>query len=65
MIWVNCILLLVDLVVEMIYRHGWRPIVRGGLEVAPDYEGGKVSFSKIFGNIKREMSLGEKLSVGW
>lgn len=55
----------VDLVVEMIYRHGWRPIVRGGLEVAPDYEGGKVSFGKIFGNLKREMFGGEKLSVGW
>ena len=55
----------VDLVVELIYRHGWRPIVRGGLEVAPDYEGGKVSFSKIFGNMKREIGRGEKLSVGW
>lgn len=55
----------VNLVVEMIYRHGWRPIVRGGLEVAPDYEGGKVSFSKIWNNMKREIGQGEKLSVGW
>jgi len=55
----------VDTVVELIYSHGWRPIVRGGLEVAPDYEGGVVSFGKIFRNLKREMRLGEKLSVGW
>ena len=55
----------VDDVVELIYRHGWRPIVRGGLEVAPNHEGGKVSLSKIWGNLKREFKLGEKLSVGW
>jgi len=55
----------VDAVVELIYRHGWRPIVRGGLEVAPQYEGGKVSLGKICGNLKREVTLGEKLSVGW
>jgi len=55
----------VDTVVELIYRHGWRPIVRGGLEVAPDYEGGVVSFGKICGNLKREFRQGEKLSVGW
>lgn len=55
----------VSIAVELIYRHGWRPIVRGGLEVAPDYEGGVVSLGKILGNIKREMSSGEKLSVGW
>lgn len=55
----------VDDVVELIYRHGWRPIVRGGLEVSPKYEGGKVSFGKIWGNLKREMGKGEKLSVGW
>jgi len=55
----------VEKVVELIYRHGWRPIVRGGLDVAPDYEGGKVSFGKIFGNLKREFTAGEKLSVGW
>jgi len=55
----------VDQVVEMVYRHGWRPIVRGDLSVAPDYEGGKVSFGKIWGNLKREITLGEKLSVGW
>ena len=55
----------VDAVVELIYRHGWRPIVRGGLDVAPNYEGGKVSFGKIFGNMKREVKQGEKLSVGW
>lgn len=55
----------VDEVVELIYLHGWRPIVRGGLEVAHKYEGGKVSFGKIFGNIKREIGSGEKLSVGW
>lgn len=55
----------VKLVVELVYRHGWRPIVRGGLEVAPDHEGGKVSFGKIWGNLKREFGRGEKLSVGW
>lgn len=55
----------VDDVVELIYRHGWRPIVRGDLEVAPKYEGGKVSLGKIFGNLKREVGQGEKLSVGW
>lgn len=55
----------VDIVVELIYRHGWRPIVRGGLDVAHKYEGGKVSFGKIWGNLKREMKNGEKLSVGW
>jgi len=55
----------VKLIVEMIYRHGWRPIVRGGLEVAPEYEGGKVSFGKIMSNMKKEMKEGEKLSVGW
>jgi len=55
----------VDSVVEMIYRHGWRPIVRGDLSVAPDYEGGKVSFGKIWNNLKREIGKGEKLSVGW
>ncbi len=54
-----------DDVVELIYRHGFRPIVRGGLDVAPDYEGGKVSFGKILGNLKREITQGEKLSVGW
>lgn len=55
----------VDLVVEMIYRHGWRPIVRGDLGVAPGYEGGRVSFGKIWNNLKREIGKGEKLSVGW
>jgi len=55
----------VQLVVELIYRHGWRPIVRGGLEVAPDHEGGVVSCGKICGNIRRECGSGEKLSVGW
>lgn len=55
----------VDTVVELIYRHGWRPIVRGGLDVAADHEGGKVSFGKILGNLKREIMQGEKLSVGW
>jgi len=55
----------VTIVVELIYRHGWRPIVRGGLEVAPNYEGGVVSASKIGGNLVREMRHGEKLSVGW
>lgn len=55
----------VETVVELIYRHGWRPIVRGGLEVAPKYEGGVVSFGKICSNLKREISSGEKLSVGW
>jgi len=54
-----------DVVCELIYRHGWQPIVRGGLEVAPDYEGGKVSVSKICGNLRAEMVNGEKLSVGW
>jgi len=55
----------VELVVEMIYRHKWRPIVRGGLEVAPNHEGGIPSVGKICGNIGRECSSGEKLSVGW
>ena len=55
----------VDMVVELIYRHGWRPIVRGGLDVAPKYEGGKVSFGKIGTNLKNEIFNGEKLSVGW
>jgi predicted dinucleotide-binding enzyme len=55
----------VNVVVELIHRHGWRPIVRGGLEVAPEHEGGVVSFGKIWGNLKREVRLGEKLSVGW
>jgi len=55
----------VDVVSELIYRHGWQPIVRGGLEVAPDYEGGKVSVSKICGNLRAEMVDGEKLSVGF
>jgi len=55
----------VEVTVELIWRHGWRPIVRGGLEVAPKYEGGRVSFGKICGNLKREIRDGEKLSVGW
>ena len=55
----------VQVVVEMIYRHGWRPIVRGGLEVAEDHEGGVVSCGKICGNIGRECGSGERLSVGW
>jgi len=55
----------VELVSELIYRHGWRPIVRGDLEVAPNYEGGVVTFGKIIGNLKREIMKGEKLSVGW
>jgi len=55
----------VDAVVELIYSHGWRPIVRGGLEVASDHEGGVVSVGKIFGNLSRECGSGEKLSVGW
>mmetsp|Transcript_27725 Transcript_27725/g.33876 ORF Transcript_27725/g.33876 Transcript_27725/m.33876 type:complete len:158 (-) Transcript_27725:148-621(-) len=55
----------VDQVVELIYRHKWRPIVRGGLDVAYKFEGGKVSCGKILGNMKREMFQGEKLSVGW
>ena len=49
--------------VELISRHGWRLIVQGGIEVAPDYEGGVVSARKIFGNFYREMGAGEKLSV--
>ena len=55
----------VDMVVELISRHGWRPIVRGGLDVAPEYEGGKVSLGKIGSNLKNEIFNGEKLSVGW
>jgi len=55
----------VQMVVELIYRHGWRPLVRGGLEVAPEHEGGVVSCGKICGNMKRECCSGEKLSVGW
>lgn len=55
----------VEVVIELIYRHGWRPIVRGGLDVAPEHEGGVVSFGKISGNLRREFGAGEKLSVGW
>ena len=45
--------------------HGWQPVVRGGCDVAPDYEGGTMTMSRFFGNMKREMCDGEKLSVGW
>ena len=31
----------VEIVWELIHSHGWRPVVRGGLEVAPNYEGGR------------------------
>ena len=55
----------VETVSALIRAHGWKPRVRGGVEVAPAYEGGKVSFGKIFGNMKREIMHGEKLSVGW
>eukprot|EP00592_Proboscia_alata_P019112 CAMPEP_0194417162 /NCGR_PEP_ID=MMETSP0176-20130528/16207_1 /TAXON_ID=216777 /ORGANISM="Proboscia alata, Strain PI-D3" /LENGTH=119 /DNA_ID=CAMNT_0039222875 /DNA_START=140 /DNA_END=496 /DNA_ORIENTATION=+ len=52
----------VDQVVELIYRHKWRPFVRGSLDVAYKFERDKVSCGKILGNLKREMFQGEKLS---
>ena len=55
----------VDVVCELIRMHGWRPIVRGGIEVARHFEGGLPSIGKVFGNLKREVFNGEKLSVGW
>jgi predicted dinucleotide-binding enzyme len=55
----------VQVVSELITAHGWTPRERGGLEVSPNYEGGKISFGKILGNMKREIFQGEKLSVGW
>ena len=55
----------VDLVCELIRAHGWRPIVRGGVEVAKDHEGGIPSLGKIMGNMWKEITQGEKLSVGW
>jgi predicted dinucleotide-binding enzyme len=55
----------VEVVSTLIRDHGWRPIVRGGLEVAKDYEGGIPSLGKIVRNIFREITRGEKLSVGW
>lgn len=55
----------VGMVSELIRSHGWNPIVRGGIEVAKDYEGGIPSFGKIMGNLYREITKGEKLSVGW
>lgn len=53
----------VEMVSALIRAHGWKPRPRGGLDVAPKYEGGVVSFGKIFGNLKREIMEGEKLSV--
>ena len=55
----------VETVCELIRMHGWKPIVRGGLEVAENHEGGLPSVSKIMGNMYREITKGEKLSVGW
>jgi len=55
----------VECVCELIRMHGWKPIVRGGIEVAKDHEGGIPSFNKIRGNMYREITEGEKLSVGW
>ena len=55
----------VEVVSELIRKHGWRPIERGGLEVAQYHEGGIPSLWKIIGNIWREITEGEKLSVGW
>ena len=55
----------VETVCELIRMHGWRPIVRGGIEVAKDHEGGIPSLRKIMGNMYREITQGEKLSVGW
>lgn len=55
----------VECVCELIHMHGWDPVVRGGIEVAKDHEGGIPSFTKIMGNMYREITEGEKLSVGW
>ena len=55
----------VEVVCQLIRDHGWRPIVRGGVEEAPYYEGGIPSVGRVFGNIWREIRHGEKLSVGW
>lgn len=55
----------VEVVCRLIKDHGWNPIVRGDLSVAPNYEGGIPSVGKVFGNMWREMRYGEKLSVGW
>ena len=55
----------IEMVCELIRMHGWNPIVRGGIEVAQYHEGGIPSFSKIMGNMYKEITKGEKLSVGW
>ena len=55
----------VECVCELIRMHGWDPVVRGGVEVAKDHEGGIPSFKKVMGNMYREITKGEKLSVGW
>ena len=55
----------VETVSELIRMHGWQPVPRGGIEVAKDHEGGMPGIGKIFGNMKREIMDGEKLSVGW
>lgn len=55
----------VQVVCELIRMHGWRPIERGGIDVAQHYEGGMPGVGKIFGNLYREIVGGEKLSVGW
>ena len=50
---------------ELVRSHGWTPVVRGGIEVAHQYEGGLPTFGKLMGNLYREIAQGEKLSVGW
>tara|TARA_B110000208_G_C11729827_1_gene415965 strand:+ start:90 stop:1049 length:960 start_codon:yes stop_codon:yes gene_type:complete len=55
----------VEMVSELIRMHGWNPIVRGGLDVAKDHEGGIPSPKKVLSNMYREITRGEKLSVGW
>ncbi|GMH75393.1 hypothetical protein TrST_g11707 [Triparma strigata] len=52
-------------VCELVAMHGFQPVVRGGCDVAADFEGGTMSVSRFLGNMKREMFQGEKLSVGW
>jgi len=52
-------------VCELVAMHGWQPVVRGGCDVARDFEGGTMSFCRFLGNMKREIAQGEKLSVGW
>eukprot|EP00320_Phaeocystis_rex_P003834 CAMPEP_0119063256 /NCGR_PEP_ID=MMETSP1178-20130426/6655_1 /TAXON_ID=33656 /ORGANISM="unid sp, Strain CCMP2000" /LENGTH=276 /DNA_ID=CAMNT_0007044617 /DNA_START=35 /DNA_END=865 /DNA_ORIENTATION=- len=52
-------------VCELVAMHGWQPVVRGGCDVASSFEGGTMSVGRFFGNMKREILHGERLSVGW